>query len=240
MPEHNDVLLTPQLLIGALHDLSVRLQSYFPSTVRLVVHGGAIMVLHPMLACRTGTRDVDFLKRSFETEWIARGVTDAGARLATCIKATARKFKLGADWMNSAADVALPMARDPHGKTFDPIYTDAVSPTNTSINTLFTSPGLVVIGVSWAWSIALKLVRYEKHDPHDIASILRLGHRQRNVKWTCSLLENWLVQMCSAMGYTAYAPWQMNATRQKMCHAIALAYAQDPQPKPQLCPVNVF
>lgn len=110
LPEHNDVILTREILIGALHDLSVRLQSYFSSTVRLVVHGGAIMVLHPLLACREGTRDVDFLRRSFEAEWIARGVTDAGARLTTCIKATARKYHLGADWMNSAADVALPMA----------------------------------------------------------------------------------------------------------------------------------
>lgn len=132
------------------------------------------------------------------------------------------------------------VARSSYGKTFDPIYSDAVSSANTSINTLFTSPGLVIIGVSWAWSIALKLVRYEKHDPHDIASILRLGHRQRNVKWTRSLLESWLVQMCGPMGYTAYAPWQMDATRQKMRHAIALAYAQDPKPQPQLHAVKVF
>ncbi|EJF61913.1 hypothetical protein BD309DRAFT_871177 [Dichomitus squalens] len=239
LPEHNDVMLTPDILIGALHDLSTRLRQYFPSTVRLVVHGGAIMVLHPMLACRGGTRDVDFIKRSFEAEWIALGVTDAGARLATCIKATARKFHLGADWMNSAADVALPMAFDAYGKTYDPIYTDAVSPANMSISTLFTSPGLVIIGVSWAWSIALKLVRYDKHDPQDIASILRLGRNQRNVKWTRSLLESWLVQECGAMGYAAYAPWQMEALRKKMRNAIELAY-HPPPAVPQLGPVRVY
>ena len=86
-----------QLLLGALHDLSMRLQKYFPSTVRLVVHGGAVMVLHPLLGCRESTRDVDYLHRAFEAEWLARGVSDAGPRLLTCIKATARVYKLGAD-----------------------------------------------------------------------------------------------------------------------------------------------
>ena len=112
LPERNEVMLTRDLLIQALHYLSLRLQAYFPSTVRLVVHGGAVMVLHPQLACRDMTRDIDYLHRSFEAEWIARGVSDAGPRLLTCIKETARKFKLGADWMNSCADVALPMSRE--------------------------------------------------------------------------------------------------------------------------------
>ena len=76
-------------------------------------------------------------------------------------------------------------------------------------------------------------MRYEKHDPHDIASILRLGHRQRNVKWTRSLLEQWLAAMCSAMNYTSYTPYQMEATRQKMRHAIALAYQQNYPPQSQ-------
>ncbi len=99
-------------LLPALYDLSIRLSSYFPSAVRLVVHGGAVMVLHPRLACRESTRDVDYCHRSFEAEWIARGVSDAGPRLITCIKATARALNLGADWMNACADVALPMARE--------------------------------------------------------------------------------------------------------------------------------
>ena len=119
-----------------------------------------------------------------------------------------------------------------YGKPYDPITTDALSSNNLNVNTIFTSPGLVLVGVSWSWAVALKLVRYEKHDPHDIASILRLGHRQRNVKWTRALLEQWLCGMCSAMGYKAYSPWQMEATRQKMRHAIALAYNQDAKPPP--------
>ncbi|RDX44454.1 hypothetical protein OH76DRAFT_1359593 [Lentinus brumalis] len=234
LPDRNEVNMTRELLIGALHDLSLRLATYFPSTVRLVVHGGAVMVLHPQLACRDMTRDVDYLHRSFEAEWMARGVSDAGPRLLTCIKATARAFGLGADWMNACADVALPMTRDMYGKPFDPISYDALSTNNMKMNTIFTAHGLVLVGVSWSWAVALKLVRYEKHDPHDIASILRLGHRQRNVKWTRTLLEQWLVAMCSAMGYTAYTPYQMETTRQKMRHAIALAYQQNiypPQPQ---------
>ncbi|KAH9940045.1 uncharacterized protein BXZ73DRAFT_99040 [Epithele typhae] len=232
LPERNDVLMTRELLLGALHDLSLRLQGLFPSTVRLVVHGGAVMVLHPQLASRDATRDVDYLHRAFEAEWRARGVMDAGARLLTAIKGTARAYKLGRDWMNAAADVALPMSFDAHGKKYDPIFADAASAQNTAVNTLFTSPGLVLVGVSWAWSVALKLVRYEKHDPHDIASILRLGHRQRNVRWTRTLLENWLLGLCAPMGYAAYDPWQMENARQRMRHAIQLAYAEDGRAAP--------
>ncbi|EJF61920.1 hypothetical protein DICSQDRAFT_85425 [Dichomitus squalens LYAD-421 SS1] len=188
------------------------------------------MVLHPLLACRESTRDVDYIHRSFEAEWIARGVTDAGARLLTCIKATARQYNLGADWMNACADRALPVSLDIYGRPQDPISCDALSATNVSLNTIYTSPGLVLVGVGWAWAVALKLVRYDKHDPHDVASILRLGCRQRNVQWTRTLLEAWLVSICGAMGYAAYSPWQMEATRQKMRHAISLAHSQDVAP----------
>ena len=112
LPALNMVALTRELLLGALHDLSLRLAAHFPSTVRLVVHGGVVMVLYPQLACRNATRDVDYIHRSFESEWIARGVSDAGPLLRQCIKQTARKHGLGADWMNAHADVALPMARE--------------------------------------------------------------------------------------------------------------------------------
>ena len=112
LPEHNNVVLTKEHLLTVLDDLSRRLATWFPSTVRLVVHGGAVMVLHPLLACRETTRDVDYIHRSFEAEWIARGVSDAGPRLLTCIKATAREFNLGADWMNACADRALPVSRE--------------------------------------------------------------------------------------------------------------------------------
>ena len=72
----------------------------------------------------------------------------------------------------------------------------------------------------------MKLVRYEKFDPYDIASILRLGKHKRGVQWTQETLEGWLVGMCSAMGYERYPRTQMEVTRQKMRHAIGLALAQ--------------
>ena len=59
----------------------------------------------------------------------------------------------------------------------DPIYNDAVTPANATQNTVFTSQGLVVIAVSWSWAVALKLVRYKKDDPMDIAAILELGRK---------------------------------------------------------------
>ncbi|RPD55232.1 hypothetical protein L226DRAFT_470630 [Lentinus tigrinus ALCF2SS1-7] len=186
------------------------------------------MVLHRQLACRDMTRDIDYIHRSFEAEWKARSLSDAGPRLRTCIKATAQAWGLGTDWMNACADVALPISRDTFGKPFDPISYDALSPNNVEKNTIFKSKNgmLVLVGVSWGWAVALKLVRYEKHDPYDIASILRLGHQQRKVKWTRTLLEQWLRQMCIAMNYDSYTPYQMETTRQRMRHAIALAYEQ--------------
>ena len=112
MQEHNEVLLTKELLTQVLTYLSVRLYDRFRTTVRIVVHGGAVMVLHPSLSCRKSTRDVDYNHRSFVTYWAKRGVQDAGVRLSLCIEETARAFTLGADWMNAHADVALPMARE--------------------------------------------------------------------------------------------------------------------------------
>lgn len=99
-----------------------------------------------------------------------------------------------------------------------------MQPNNVRINTIFSAPGLRLIGVSWSWAVALKLVRYEKHDPYDIANILRLGSRKKGVRWTREILEEWLIEMCSAMRYAAYPPAQMEATREKMRHAIKLAY----------------
>jgi hypothetical protein len=43
---------------------------------------------------------------------------DANDRLKQCIFETALQFGLGADWMNSDADVALPMATEYVSKYF--------------------------------------------------------------------------------------------------------------------------
>lgn len=97
-----------------------------PQGMRLVVHGGACMLLHPGLyalsmqqqsaspsmAARTKTRDVDYMHRGFIAEYGQNRIPDAAERLRECIQATARRFNLGADWMNSDADIALPMAHE--------------------------------------------------------------------------------------------------------------------------------
>lgn len=110
IPEHNQVPLDRRLLHLVLDDLSERLYHRFGRIVRLVAHGGAVMVLHKRLLCRQYTRDVDYLHRSFEVEWKQRGLLDAGERLNACIAETAEAFGLGLDWMNAHADIALPMA----------------------------------------------------------------------------------------------------------------------------------
>jgi hypothetical protein len=112
LPEHNNVLFTQEMLLTVLRDLSTRILQLFSGPIRLVVHGGAVMLLHPAhKGSRHGTRDVDYIQRSFISEqrdWFK--VYDAGSRLQMCINATASQFGLGKDWMNAHADVALPMA----------------------------------------------------------------------------------------------------------------------------------
>jgi hypothetical protein len=106
----NDIPLTRKLLKQVLSDLSERLFRSFRRQVRLVVHGGAVMVLHPLFSHRENTQDVDYIHRSFVSEYRALGFKDAEQRLRTCIAETAYRFNLGADWMNDHADVALPLA----------------------------------------------------------------------------------------------------------------------------------
>jgi len=85
------------------------------------------MVLHPSLSHRESTQDVDYLHRSFVSEYPALGFPDAGQRLRTCIAETAHKFILGADWMNDHADVALPWALE-CVVTLIPPLSDSVHP----------------------------------------------------------------------------------------------------------------
>lgn len=110
----NEQQLTRELLIVILNDFSARLLKVFGRPIQLVVHGGAVMVLHPTLAASTNrrtTRDIDFIKRSFLVEMHKSGIYDAEAKLQRCIDATAMKFQLGTDWFNADADIALPMAK---------------------------------------------------------------------------------------------------------------------------------
>jgi hypothetical protein len=125
IPQKNEQELTREALIKVLDYFSQLIVQHFAGRpIRLVVHGGACMLLHeglyklslqqqqmsPNLPRRTTTRDVDYIHRSFVAEMAASGMSDAAARLADCIKGTARKFALGLDWMNSDADIALPYA----------------------------------------------------------------------------------------------------------------------------------
>ena len=125
IPPKNEKELTREALIQILDYFSQLVTQHFGGrAIRLVVHGGACMLLHdglyalsmqqhqmsPQLPRRTTTRDVDYIHRSFVGEMASLGMPDAAARLSECIKGTARAFGLGLDWMNSDADIALPHA----------------------------------------------------------------------------------------------------------------------------------
>ena len=116
LPPHNDLELSRDMLIDILEYFSQLVAQLFAGlTIRIVVHGGACMLLHPglhslsqqqeqmipSLPRRTTTRDVDYIHRSFVAELALRGMPDAAVRLQECIRTTARYFRLGADWMNS-------------------------------------------------------------------------------------------------------------------------------------------
>jgi len=225
----NDIPLTKELLIRVLNDLSDRLYRSFRRQVRLVVHGGAVMVLHPSLNHRESTQDIDYVHRSFVSEYRALGYSDAEERLRKCIAETALKYNLGADWINDHADVALPMAYDQQVRTYDPIFYAATRPQNAEPQTIFNGRGLALVAVPWPWAMALKLVRYEKKDPDDCAAIIRLGFAQRGIRWTVAGLEQWISDRCWPMGYSNYQPPQKAQLRQRIQDAIARAFPPSPQ-----------
>src|SRR5882762_8498039 len=90
-----------------------------------------------------------------------------------------------------------------HGRLYDPIYYASMTKVNQTNNTIFSAPGLLLIGVSWAWGVALKFVRYQKSDPADIAAMLRLGYWQRGIRWNRHILEEWITKLCWPMGYSS-------------------------------------
>ncbi|KAJ7753601.1 hypothetical protein DFH07DRAFT_823835 [Mycena maculata] len=132
VPPRNTRSLDRTSLIQILTFLSTLLPARFGTArqIRLVIHGGAVMLLNESLARlaassppssssspntntpRTTTRDIDYIARAFAAEWAQYGVYDANERLRLCALETARLFGLGADWLNSDADVALPMATE--------------------------------------------------------------------------------------------------------------------------------
>jgi hypothetical protein len=229
----NDVPLTRTLLKQVLSDLSERLYRSFRRQVRLVVHGGAVMVLHPSFTHRDSTQDVDYIHRSFAKEYRALGFPDAEQRLRACIAETAYRFNLGADWMNDHADVALPWALDQQGSKYDPIFFDAIQQQSSAPLTIFSERGLAIVAVPWPWAVALKLVRYAKKDPDDCGAVLRLGSLQRGYRWTVDVLERWLSERCWPMQYAKYPPQQKAQLRERLKDALARAFPAS-QPQPQL------
>ncbi|KAF8258641.1 hypothetical protein EI94DRAFT_1754017 [Lactarius quietus] len=222
----NDIPLTRNLLKLVLTDLSERLYRSFRRQVRLVVHGGAVMVLHTSFKHRESTQDIDYIHRAFVKEYHALGFTDAEERLRSCIAETAAKFNLGADWMNDHADIALPMALDPFGRKYDPIFDASTRPENSVPQTIFNERGLALVAVPWPWAMALKLVRYAKQDPVDCAAVLRLGFAQRGIRWTLAGLEQWIMERCWPMGYSGYQPPQRAQLRQRIQDALTRAFPE--------------
>ncbi|KAI9435132.1 hypothetical protein H4582DRAFT_2112431 [Lactarius indigo] len=191
----NDIPLTRDFLKFVLNDFSERLYHSFRRQVRLVVHGGAVMVLHPSFTHRESTQDVDYIHRAFT-------------------------------WINDHADVALPMALDQYGRTYDPIFTASTRPENSVPQTIFNERGLALVAVPWPWAIALKLVRYAKQDPVDCAAVLRLGFAQRGIRWSLAGLEQWIMERCWPMGYSGYQPPQRAQLRQRIQDALTRAFPE--------------
>ncbi|KAJ7053801.1 hypothetical protein C8F01DRAFT_549894 [Mycena amicta] len=211
--------------------------------IRLVIHGGAVMLLNAELSQlaaatdahsrqrqRSTTRDIDYILRSFVSEWACYGVHDAAYRLKQCILETARQFGLGADWMNSDADVALPMATDPvTGTLYDPIHAASVQVSDSL--TVYASPNglLHLVSVTPYWTVALKMVRFNAADREDICILLRSGIRARNIHWTPARLELWLLGQAWAMGYTGYDAQRIATMRKRMVEVVAEVNRWDPE-----------
>ena len=104
-----------------------------------------------------------------------------------------------------------------------------MSPSNVRVNTLFASPHLILVGVPWHWTVALKLVRFKESDQRDIACILRMvqpprvSHPLSTEGWTPAVLEGWLRYACSGMCYHVYTPDQYARMTECIRRAIALA-----------------
>ncbi|KAG1769932.1 hypothetical protein EV702DRAFT_1281956 [Suillus placidus] len=220
---HNEIQISKEFLLTLLTELSVLVFQEFGCQIRLFIHGGAVMILHPNLSTsssRRTTRDINYLRRAFGHEWRKRRVYDAEERLQRCINAVAAKFRMGTDWMNADPDVALPFAHSTQGQLYDPIYHDSKQPNNIDMNTVYRSPGLVVISVTMFWGVALKLVRYRKEDPTDIVAMLRHGTKLNGIQWTPDIMETWIKTLCWPMGYNTYKPQQAEELRNRIHDAV--------------------
>jgi hypothetical protein len=107
----------------------------------------------------------------------------------------------------------LPRSFPPHishssfstqGQLYEPIYHDSKQANNIDMNTIYNSPGLVVISVTMFWGVALKLICYKKEDPTDIVAMLCHGTKLNGVQWMPHIMETWIKTLCWSMGYNTY------------------------------------
>ena len=77
---------TRELLTQALSDLSERLYCSIRREVRLVVYGGAVMVLHPSFFRRESTQDVDYIPPFLR-------IRVSRPRLSRCISTTPNLYR---------------------------------------------------------------------------------------------------------------------------------------------------
>ena len=195
----NDVPLTRKLLKQALFDLSERLYRSFRRQVRLVVHGGAVMVLHPLFSHRKSTQDVDYIHRSFVSEYRALGFSRYTTTTPTPYHGDRSKVGLGADWMNDHADVALSWTLEcvMNPDLWLPFTLNGffmlLQPTRTHIRfdlqRLDAAPKCCVADYiqrarphAFRFSLAVGLVCYTKQHMADLAAVLRPGVVRRGVR----------------------------------------------------------
>ncbi|KAL0576189.1 hypothetical protein V5O48_005787 [Marasmius crinis-equi] len=244
IPPKNHREMTREMLIDVLEHMSILLEAEFRGLpIRIVAHGGACMLLHRGLydlakrkaayhsmmgesvPMRKTTRDVDYIRRSFIAEYVGKfKIADAEMKMQRCIRATALKFGLGADWMNADADVALPMSTTSSGMPYDPIYHASLQPFNVQLYTVFTSKNskLTIINVTPAWAVALKIVRYAKWDPGDISLLLMNGTNLAKVHWTTKTIKLWLRKDCAAMNYEHWDAARLLDMERKIDHAVQM------------------
>ncbi|KAF5313814.1 hypothetical protein D9758_018714 [Tetrapyrgos nigripes] len=245
-PPQNYYAFTRETLIQVLEKLSELVEAEFRGLpIRLIVHGGACVLLHSGLheiadrrATHSGflvetqrftTRDVDYIHRSFVAEYETQGVLNPGERLKRCIHETAvqmgHNFSLGVDWMNSDADAGLPVHKDLRtGRITDPVYMASIKPDNIRRNAVFISSNnkLTIVSIPAAWAVALKIHRYSLKDSSDICLFLILESRNRSTPWSVESVKQWLESECSDMNYKNFDRYRLIQRRERLKDVLAV------------------
>ncbi|EJD06615.1 uncharacterized protein FOMMEDRAFT_17113 [Fomitiporia mediterranea MF3/22] len=193
--------LNEKTLLLLLDNLQRKLLERRGQQTTLVVHGGIVAVLaHKCRAVTTDIDYIDRVlpeeldlpmkKPGFSFGAFMKKVSrifsgkkkpDTRTILKECIAEVAAEFNsrysnplivLEHDWMNSAADVALPWHLDRDCYMVDPLVTSAVRDAEAHGRALYDSPGLRLIGITPSWIFALKLQRFSIMDEDDIVCLL--------------------------------------------------------------------